>query len=56
VNLKLEYLAAMKSMRFEYRLSKENPKRELSTVTDKKSPIGHNMQLVKVLLSVNLWY
>jgi hypothetical protein len=44
VNLRLEYLAAMKSMRLKYGLSKENPVRELSTVTDKKSPIGHNMK------------
>jgi hypothetical protein len=34
----------MKSMRLKYGLSKENPVRELSTVTDKKSPIGHNMK------------
>jgi hypothetical protein len=34
----------MKSMRLKYGLSKENPVRELPTVTDKKSPIGHNIK------------
>jgi hypothetical protein len=44
VNLRLEYLAAMKSTKLKYGLSKENPVRELSTVTNKKSPIGHHMK------------
>jgi hypothetical protein len=34
VKLRLEYLAAMKSMRLKYGLSKENPVREFSTVTE----------------------
>ena len=34
VNLRLEYLAAVKTMRLKYGLSRENPVRELSTITD----------------------
>lgn len=44
VNLRLEYLAAMKSIRLKYGLNDQNPVRELSTVTDEKSPIGYNMK------------
>ena len=31
-------------MRLKYGLSRENPVRELSTITDEKSPIGYNMK------------
>jgi hypothetical protein len=34
----------MKSMRLKYGLSKENLVRKLFIVTDKKSPIDHNMK------------
>lgn len=44
VNLRLEYLAVMKSIRLKYGLSNQNPVRELSNVTDEKSPIGYNMK------------
>ena len=44
VNLRLEYLAAVKIIRLKYDLSKENPVRKLFTITDKKSPIGYNMK------------
>jgi len=36
VNLRLEYLAAVKTIRLKYDLSRENPVRKLFTITDKK--------------------
>lgn len=44
VDFRLEYLAAMKSIRLKYGLCRENPVSELSTITDEKSPIGYNMK------------
>lgn len=44
VHFRLEYLAAMKSIRLKYGLNRENPVSELSTITDEKSPIGYNMK------------
>ncbi len=31
-------------MRLKYGLNRENPVRDLSTITDEKSPIGYNMK------------
>ena len=44
VNLRLEYLAAVKTMRLKCGLSRENPVREFSSITDEKPPIGYNIK------------
>lgn len=43
MDLKLDYLAVIKSMKLKYDLSRENLMKKLSNVKGKKSPIDHDM-------------